>query len=79
MRQGCPLSSLLYILVVEVLPCNVRANPSICGLCLCGFSAALPGVSLYADDTSLLVCSDLFIREFVVGFLGWLHRPAGGH
>ena len=61
-RQGCPLSPLLYVLVFEVLACNIRANPSIRGLCLPGFSAPLPCVSLYADDTSLIVCSDVSIR-----------------
>ena len=61
-RQGCPLSPLLYVLVVEVLACNLRANSSIRGLCLPGSSAPLPCVSLYADDTSLIVCSDVSIR-----------------
>ena len=31
-RQGCPLSPLLYILVAEVWACNLRANGSISGL-----------------------------------------------
>ena len=61
-RQGCPLCPLLYVLVDEVLACNIRANPSIRGLCLPGFSAPLPCVSLYADDTSLIVCSDVSIH-----------------
>ena len=60
--QACPFSLLLYVLVVEGLACNIRANPSIPGLCLPGFSAPLPCVSLYGDDTSLIVCSDLSIH-----------------
>ena len=57
-RQGCPLSPLLYVLVAEVLACNIRANPRIKGLCLPGQSDAISPISQYADDTSLVVCSD---------------------
>ena len=62
-RQGCPLSPLLYVLVVEVLACNIRACPLIKGLSLPGFSSSLPVTSCYADDTSLLVVDDRSISE----------------
>ena len=38
-RQGCPLSPFLYVLVSEVLAVNICCNPRISGLCLPG---ALP-------------------------------------
>ena len=53
-RQGCPLSPLLYILSFEVLAAIIRCNPAISGL--------LPVLSLHADDTSVISCSDGAIK-----------------
>ena len=60
-RQGCPLSPLLYVLVSEVLAVNIRRNPRISGLSLPGFPPLSP-ISQYADDTSLVLTSDESIR-----------------
>ncbi|XP_044174347.1 uncharacterized protein LOC122957977 [Acropora millepora] len=51
-------SPLLYVLVSEVLPVNVRANPAITGFSLPGVPAPLSPITQYADDTSLIVGSD---------------------
>ena len=56
-RQGCPLSPLLYVLVAEVLACNIRSHPGIAGLSLPTSAVSLPSLSLYADDTSVVVTS----------------------
>lgn len=56
-RQGCPLSPLLYVLVSEVLACSIRSNPRIVGLSLPGCPPLSP-ISQYADDTSLILTSD---------------------
>ena len=56
-RQGCPLSPLPYILVAEVLACNIRAHNSISGLRLPHAPVPLSCVSAYADDTTLVVTS----------------------
>ena len=61
-RQGCPLSPLLYVLTMEVLASNLRCHPDIVGLSLPGSPSVLPVVSLYTDDTSALVTSDTSIR-----------------
>ena len=56
-RQGCPLSPLLYVLCIEVLACSITASPDIEG-------APLPGggrvfkCSGYADDTSIAATTD---------------------
>lgn len=60
-RQGCPLSPLLYVLVSEVLAANIRCNPRISGLSLPGSSPLSP-ISQYADDTSLILTSDDAIK-----------------
>ena len=56
-RQGCPLSPLLYVLVSEVLAVNIHCNPRISGLCLPG-AFPLSAISQYVDDTSLILTSD---------------------
>ena len=60
-RQGCPLSPLLYVLVSEVLAVNIRCNPRISGLALPG-SPPLSPISQYADDTSLILSTDDAIK-----------------
>ena len=57
MRQGCPLSPLLYVLSMEVLACNVRTWPVIQGINLPGLSTPLLVLSLYADNVSVIVLS----------------------
>ena len=61
-RQGCPLSPSLYVLVSKVMAVNIRANPRIRGLSLPGIQDPLPPISQYADDTSLIVTSDDAIK-----------------
>ena len=51
-------SLLLYVISIEVLAANLRSNPSIVGIELPGSLDPLPVLSLYADDTSVIVISD---------------------
>ena len=60
--QGCPLSPLLYGPSMEVLAANVRCHPDITGLHLPDLSSPLSVLSLYANDTSAVSCSDRATR-----------------
>ena len=57
-RQGCPLSPLLYIITAEVLAANIRACPRIKGLPLPGMESEFFKISQYADDTTICVTSE---------------------
>lgn len=61
-RQGCPLSPLLYVLVAETLAVNIRCNPRIPGLCLPGVPLVVSPVHQYADDTTLILSTDDSIK-----------------
>ena len=59
-RQGCPLSPLLYVLVAETMACSVRADARIDGFPL-PCSNRWVKICQYANDTTVLVCSDDFL------------------
>ena len=60
-RQGCPLSPLLYVLMAETIACAVRNHPLIDGYPLPRTRRAK--ICQYADDTTLVVLSDASLRE----------------
>lgn len=61
-RQGCPLSPLLYVISIEVLAANLRSHPDIVGLRPPGLNCAGLVVSLYADNTSVTASSPAAIH-----------------
>ena len=54
-RQGCPLSPLLYALYAEVLAESIRQDVKIVGIDIAGAACK---VSQYADDTTLFLSGD---------------------
>ena len=59
-RQGCPLSALLYVLIIEILVLQLRANPNIVGFSIEGekFISAH-----YADDTVIKITQNKCFKE----------------
>ena len=55
LRQGCPISALLFIIVVEILAIKIRSNDAISGLSIQDTTFK---ISQYADDLTLIL-SDL--------------------
>ena len=51
-RQGCPLSALLFILAVEILSIKIRASPTIKGITINNYEIKLTQL---ADDTTLFL------------------------
>ena len=61
-RQGCPLSPMLYILALEPFLRKLKANPTLRGIKLPGSSTSAR-YSAYVDDITLLVASNAEILE----------------
>ncbi len=61
-RQGCPLSALLFVLTVEVMAIRIRNNDNIQG-----FQCSDKNVkhSMYADDTTLLLSNLESLRNAI--------------
>lgn len=54
-RQGCALSPMLYVLLVETLACNIRNDPSISGFLVPGSDGKQTKTFQYADDLLAIV------------------------
>ena len=52
LRQGCPLSCLLFLLCIEPLASQIRADERVTGLT---FNGEMIKISSYADDTTLIL------------------------
>ena len=61
-KQGCPLSALLYVMVIEVLALQLRKNPNIVGFKVGGEKI----ISLhYADDATITITQNRCFKEVI--------------
>ena len=59
-RQGCPLSALIYVMIIEILALQLRANPNIVGFIVEGEKLVS---SHYADDTVIKITQNRCFKE----------------
>ena len=59
-RQGCPLSALLYVLIIELLALQLRANPNIVGFEIQGEKIIS---THYADDAVIKITQNKCFKE----------------
>ena len=61
-RQGCPLSALLYVLVIEVLAIQLRNNPNIVGFRIEGEKIVS---AHYMDDSTIIITQNRCFKEVI--------------
>ena len=73
LRQGCPISALLFIIVVEILAIKIRSNDAISGLSIQDTTFK---ISQYADDLTLIL-SDLQSVSSSINIIKQFSKVAG--
>ena len=61
-KQGCPLSSLLYVMVIEVLALQLRGNPNIVGFKIGGDKIVS---AHYMDDSTIIIKQNRCFKEVI--------------
>ena len=65
LRQGCPLSPLLYVLIAETLGQAIRHDQQIKGIHIPGGNGGTDKITQYADDATLILKDELSVlRSF---------------
>jgi hypothetical protein len=72
-RQGCPISALLFILVAEMLSCKMRAEENIIGI---NVGHVQFKITQLADDTSLFLKNDASL-QYALNILDQFYTCSG--
>ena len=72
-RQGCPLSALLFLLTVEIFSKEVKRNPNIQGVKI---GNKIVKISQLADDT-ICITSDIISVQLVLNILYMFSLTSG--
>ena len=72
-RQGCPLSALLFILIVEVLAIAIRNNPNIKGYHIKGTNVK---ITQFADDTTIIT-KDILSLQLALNIINMFYQETG--
>ena len=72
-RQGCPISSLLFILVAEIMALHIRNNNNIQGIQIKNRDIL---ITQLADDTSLFLRNETSVKH-TLDLLNHIHKCAG--
>ena len=75
-RQGCPLSALLYIICIEPLAQILRRDQQITGVHIPGSGGLQTKCILYMDDINLL-CTDLLSVNRTLDLTDWFGQASG--
>ncbi|XP_070771031.1 LOW QUALITY PROTEIN: uncharacterized protein [Enoplosus armatus] len=75
-RQGCPLSALLYVLCIEPLAQILRRDQQINGVGAPGSGGLETKCFLYMDDVNIL-CTDLLSVNRTLDLTDWFGRASG--
>ena len=75
-RQGCPLSALLYVLCIEPLAQILRRDERIRGVGVPGSGGQTVKCLLYMDDVNIL-CTDLLSVNRTLDVTDWFGRASG--